>query len=156
MSSLTSVVPKKNTNDPGKPPGKGAPHEGRTKSSGDYPSADRVLGEGADHQQVGLEGLRVVRWRLLKLFGRIERFGEQIDEAFAGQPFIPGLSPLHPINRRRFEAFLHEQKQITNLLGRALELWMLTCRLKQDNDWIPRNHRNTRLKKRKRQRAPQD
>ena len=78
---------------------------------------------------MGLEDLQAVRRQLLKLFGRIERLGEQIDEAFAGQPFVPNLSPVAPANRRRFEAFLHEQKQVTILLGRALELWMLTCHL---------------------------
>jgi hypothetical protein len=157
MSSFTSVASPEEYNDHRKPSGKGARYDRRTISSGDEHPADHwVLREAADHQQVGLEGLRAVRWQLLKLFGRIERFGEQIDEAFAGQPLLLNLSPLHPTNRRRFEAFLHEQKQITNLLGRGLELWMLTCRLERGDDWIPPNHRKHETKARRRRRAPQD
>jgi hypothetical protein len=105
---------------------------------------------------VGFEGLQAVRWQLLRVFGRIERFGEQIDEAFAGQPFLPNLPPHAPANRRRFEAFLREQTKMTNLLRRTLELWMLTCRWEWDDDWIPRNHQKPKIKARARRRAPQD
>jgi hypothetical protein len=157
MSSFTSVASPGEYNDRRKPPGKAARHDRRTKSSGDDHSADDcVLREAADHQQVGLEDLQAARRQLLKLFARIERFGEQIDEAFAGQPFLPNLPPDAPANRRRFEALLHEQKKITILLGRALELWMLTCHLERDDDWIPRNHRKRKTKARRRRRAPQD
>ena len=132
MSFFRSVTSPEDYKDHRNPLGKGASNHRRTKSSRDEHSQEhRVSGHGVDHEQVGLEGLWAVRCQLLKLFGRIERLGEQIDEAFAGQPLVPNLSPLHPTNRRRFEAFLHEQKQVTNLFGRALELWMLTCHLER-------------------------
>lgn len=156
MSSFTSVASPEEHTDHRKPRGKDACHSRCTRSSGDgHPANHGVLGEAADHQQAGLEGLRAVRCQLVKLFARIERFGEQIDEAFAGQPFLPNLPPDAPANRRRFEAFLHEQKKISILLEHALELWMVTCHLKRD-DWIPRNHRKHKTKARRRRRAPQD
>jgi hypothetical protein len=156
MSSFTPVAPPAEYKSQRKPPRKGARQDRRTKSSGDeYPQTTRSS-EKQPITSMGLEGLRAVRWQLLKLFGRIERFGEQIDEAFAGQPLLPNLSPLHPTNRRRFEAFLHEQKQITNLFGRALELWMLTCHLERGDNWIPPKHRKHKTKERRRRRAPQN
>jgi hypothetical protein len=55
--------------------------------------AQRVLAEAIEHEKVGLDGLPASRFQLLKLFGRIERLHEQIDEAFGGQPFWRNLPP---------------------------------------------------------------
>jgi hypothetical protein len=88
-------------------------------------------------------------------FARIERLGEQIDEAFAGQPFLPNLPPDAPANRRRFNTFLQEDKQVTKLLAHALELWMLTCGMKREDDWVPVIIEDMRLRA-QRQNAPQD
>ncbi len=55
----------------------------------------------------------------------------------AGQPFLPNSGPDAPANRRRVNTFLQEHMQVTKLLGYALELWMLTCGMKRDDDWVP-------------------
>lgn len=70
-------------------------------------------------------GLTEVRIPIIKLFGRIERFGEKVDEAFAGQPFLPHVAPDAPANRRRFNAYFYQCKQVSKLLFRALHLWRL-------------------------------
>ncbi len=78
----------------------------------------------------GFEDLETPRIHLLRLFGRIERLAERIDEAFSGQPFLPNLPPDSPANRRRFKVFLEEHRQVIKLFGQALDLWMITCGLK--------------------------
>lgn len=90
-------------------------------------AAQRMLSEAIERQQIGLEGLQAARIQLLKLFERIERLGGQIDEAFGGNPFLPHVPPEAPANRRRFNAYFEEHRQLTRLFGRAVELWMLTC-----------------------------
>jgi hypothetical protein len=42
-----------------------------------------------------------------------------------------------PSNTRRFTAYVERHTQVTKLLKRALELWMLTCGLKIEDDWVP-------------------
>lgn len=78
----------------------------------------------------GVEDLQTPRIHLLRLFERIERLAERIDEAFSGQPFLPNLAPDAAANRRRVKVFLEEHRRVTKLLGQALELWMITCGLK--------------------------
>jgi hypothetical protein len=95
------------------------------------------LREAIERQQLGLEGLQAARTQLLKLFGRIERFGGQIDLAFSGQAFLPNVPPDAQANRRRFNAYFEQHRQVTKLLGQALELWMITCGLKREDDWVP-------------------
>jgi hypothetical protein len=147
MSSFTSVAAPEEYNDDHKPLGKPAHRDRRIEfSRDDHSAAQRVLREAVEHQQVGLEGLQAARLQLLKLFARIERLGEQIDEAFAGRPFLPNLPADAPANRRRFNTFLQEHKQVTKLLGHALELWMLTCGMKRDDDWVPVIIEDMRLK----------
>jgi hypothetical protein len=90
-----------------------------------------------DDRQVGFEKLRVVRIQLLRWFARLERLAEKIDEAFAGQPFLSTIAPDAPANSRRFNAYLKEHEQVTKLLCRAVELWMLTYGMKREDDWIP-------------------
>ncbi len=103
----------------------------------DFSAAQRVLREAVEQQRVGLDGLQAARFQLLRSFARIERLGEKIDEAFAGQPFLPDLAPNAPANTRRFNAFLERHTQVTKLLKQTLELWMLTCGMKRGDDWVP-------------------
>jgi hypothetical protein len=115
---------------------------GSTKSAGqsfkdDISEAQRVLKEAIEQQRVGLDGLQAARFQLLKLFARIERLGEKLDEAFAGRPFLPDLAANAPANTRRFNAYLERHSQVTNLLKRALDLWILTCGMKREDDWVP-------------------
>jgi hypothetical protein len=99
-------------------------------------SADKLAAE-ANRARLGLEGLREIQIYLVKLFGRIERCREKLDEAFGGQPFLPDVPPDCPANRRRFWAYFEEASALTELLWRAVELWMITCGMKWEDDWIP-------------------
>jgi hypothetical protein len=85
------------------------------------------LADAIERRQMGFEGLSAARPALLKLFGRIERLDEQIDQAFGGQAFNVNLSPVCPANLRRFNAYVECRSQAIRLLGKAIELWMLTC-----------------------------
>jgi len=100
-------------------------------------AAQRILVEAIERERVGLKGLPPARFQLLKTFGRIERLGEQIDEAFGGQAFWRDRPPNCPANRRRFNALLGFHSQVTRLLAKAIELWMLTCGMKREDDWVP-------------------
>jgi hypothetical protein len=102
----------------------------RDSSLHDHSAAQRVLREAIERQQIGLEGLQAARFQLLTLFERIERLGVQIDEAFGGNPFLPDVPPDALANRRRFNAYFEEHRQLTRLFGRAVELWMLRCGMK--------------------------
>lgn len=138
MSSFTSAVTPETHNDDQEKLGKPASRSTSSRSSLDsHSAAQRVLREAVERQQIGLEGLHAARSQLLKLFGRIERLGAKIDEAFGGQPFLPNVAPDAPANRRRFNAYFEKHRQLARLLGRAVELWMLTCGMKREDDWVP-------------------
>jgi hypothetical protein len=62
---------------------------------------------------------------------------ENIDDAFGGQPFLPGIPPDAPLNIRRWNAYFKQHAQVTTLQRRAVELWQLACGLKQKDNWIP-------------------
>ena len=78
--------------------------------------------------------LRTQLWRLVRC---AERVHNQIDEAFAGQPLLPKLSPLDPENQRRFDAFLGDHRQVAKLLGWAVELHLIMYRVGPEEGWIP-------------------
>jgi hypothetical protein len=103
----------------------------------DVSEAQRVLREAIEQQRVGVDGLHAARFQLLKLFALLERMQERIEEAFAGEPFLPNLPPDVPANTRRFNAYFGRHKQATKLLSRALDLWILTCGMKLEDDWVP-------------------
>jgi hypothetical protein len=103
----------------------------------DLSEAQRVLRETLEQHRVGVDGLHAARFQLLKLFATIERMYEHIDAAFAGQPFLPNLAPDAPANTRRFNYYFARVQQATKLLTRALDLLMLTCGMKLQDDWVP-------------------
>jgi hypothetical protein len=105
-------------------------------NSTDESSADTLAAE-ANRPRLGLEGVRKIQIHLRKLFGRIECCREKLDEAFAGQPFLPDVPPDCPANRRRFWVYFEEASALMDLLCRAVELWMITCGMKWEDDWIP-------------------
>jgi hypothetical protein len=151
MSCFTSVAASEEYNDDQKPLGKPAHRDRRIESSRDDRSAaQRVLREAVERHQVGPQGLHAARFQLLNLFARIEGLGAQIDEAFGGQPFLPDVPPDAPTNRRRFNTYLEELKQVTNLLGHAVELWLLTCGMKRGDDWVPLIIEDMRLRAQRR------
>ena len=100
-------------------------------------AAQRVLAKAIERERTGLKDLPATRCQLLSLFGRIERLGSQIDEAFGGQPFLRNVPPDSPANRRRFNAFFDYHRKVTGLLWKAIELWMLTCGMKREDNWVP-------------------
>jgi hypothetical protein len=100
-------------------------------------AAQRVLAKAIERERLGLEGLPPARFQLVRTFGRIERLGEQIDRAFAGQAFLPNVGPANPANQRRFNAYVECHRKLIGLLGKAIELWMLTCGMKTEDDWVP-------------------
>jgi hypothetical protein len=99
--------------------------------------AQRALLEAIERQQGGPEGLRAVQLHVVKLFGRIQRLHEQIDQAFGGQPFLPNVGPASPANRRRFNAFFECHTRVSRLFLKVVQLWALTCGMKMEDDWVP-------------------
>jgi hypothetical protein len=99
--------------------------------------ADPLLRHAVENKVVGLDGLQAARLALVKVFGRIERIAQKIDEAFSGAPFLLNLPPDCPANRRRFNTYFNEHRKTTQLLGYALELWGFACGLKREDDWTP-------------------
>ena len=71
----------------------------------------------------GAEELAQIRAPIWDLLARCARLSRQIDVAFGGKVFLPGLDPLDPANQRRFWTCFHEHRRVTNLLMQALELW---------------------------------
>lgn len=114
-----------------------AREECRREMSSIQRALQRALQEVVDHQQIGPEGLRATQPQLIIELGRIQRVGEQIDEAFAGQVFLPNQGPTSPANRRRFNTFVGFHKKRLGLLEDAMELWAFSCGMKMDDDWVP-------------------
>ena len=82
-------------------------------------------------------GLDRIRCSVIKLLMRIERLSAKIDIAFAGQPFMPNLPPDAPANLRRCKSYIRLHLRNTELLDRAIRLWMLTFGMKPEDDWTP-------------------
>jgi hypothetical protein len=99
--------------------------------------SQQMLAEAIESGQMGPEGLLPTRAPLLDLFARIERLGEQVDEAFGGQAFLPNVGPTSPANRRRFNAYFDCHKKLAGLLFDAIALWAMGSGMKQDDDWVP-------------------
>jgi hypothetical protein len=93
--------------------------------------------QATEHRQVGLDPLEAPRTQVLRLLASIERLSRQIDQAFSGQLFLLHLPPTAPANRRRCKAYLEYQKKVTKLLFSAIELHMITCGMKREDDWVP-------------------
>jgi len=85
---------------------------------------------------------------------RIERLAQKIDEAFCGQPFLLNLPPTAPANRRRFNAYFEHHKKVTKLLSWAVELYMITCGMKPEDDWVPLVIEDMRFKAQRREGKP--
>ena len=62
---------------------------------------------------------------------------ELIDEAFAGNPFLPYAAPDSPVNRQRFNTCMANYKEVAKLFEKALDLWMLACGMKREDNWVP-------------------
>lgn len=71
----------------------------------------------------GGEEITQIRDRIRELLSRCDGMSKEIDSAFGGQPFLPGLDPLDAANQRRFWTYFYEHKKVTKLLLQALQLW---------------------------------
>lgn len=90
------------------------------------PDAEKLVREALQSEREGLDRMLPPRMYLVKLFARIEQLSADIDEAFAGQPLLLDRAPDAPANVARCKACLRLHKENTDLLGRALELWMFS------------------------------
>lgn len=79
------------------------------------------------HRRMKQEDLPSIKTQLHKLFDRIERCYELLDEAFEGQLFLRDLPPDCPANIRRFSLYLEEASALTTLFCHAIELWRICC-----------------------------
>ena len=117
----SSHAPKKRSQDKGDKGGLGEkPQPNPTTGN---PSADRHSPAGHAEET---ESLQAMRSNLIEFFALLEHSAAAIDAAFAGEPFLPDLPPDAPANRRRFNAYLEQHRQVSKLLWRALELWRLS------------------------------
>jgi hypothetical protein len=41
------------------------------------------------------------------------------------------------VNTQRFNAYIANHKEATNLFNRALDVWMLACGMKSEDNWVP-------------------
>ena len=101
-------------------------------------SAQRLLAECMECNEVGLRALAATRVQVAHLFARVERLGAQVDEAFGCQPFMRNAGgPASPANRRRFNAYADCLTKLSGLLWDAIVLWALTSGVKLEDDWTP-------------------
>jgi len=112
-------------------------HHSSRSARADRANPKRALRRAMNRHLVGLDASLAAQCQLVKLFTRIERIFEQIDEAFAGEPFLPGIAPTAPLNRQRFNAYLEGHGRAMKLFGRAIELWMFACGMKREDNWVP-------------------
>ena len=89
--------------------------------------AQQVLADAIARGQTGFEGLNAVRPLLLSLLADNQRLHYQISRAFGGQPFDLNLSPTCPTNLRRFKTYTECRNEQLRILGRLIELLMLSC-----------------------------
>jgi hypothetical protein len=113
-------------------------HDSRIGSARKYHSqAKRAMRKSVEQRQIGLDGLHAAQFQLITLFPRIQKMHEFIDEAFAGSPFLPQVSPNSPVNMQRFNSYVANHEAVTNLFKKALDLWMLACGMKSGDNWVP-------------------
>jgi hypothetical protein len=73
-------------------------------------------------QREGLDAPTFAYALVMDMLARIQKLSLQIEEAFAGQLFLPNLAPDAPANRRRTEACLAEHNRVAKLLGDIIGL----------------------------------
>jgi hypothetical protein len=84
---------------------------------------------------MGSDRMRAPRIRIAKFLMRADRMFDKIDQAFEHEPFLTELPPDAAVNRNRFQAYVQAYGEASKLLGQALDLWMLSCGVKRDDDW---------------------
>ena len=111
-------APKKSSQDEGGLGGKAQRNTTKENSTANEPSPASLEEYSAS--------LYAIRSNLLKFFELIEHSAALIDAAYARYPFLLHLPPDAPANRRRFNTYLDQYRQVSKLLFNALELWRLS------------------------------
>jgi hypothetical protein len=114
----SSQAPKKRSQDK---PNKGASGQEAQRNATNENSTAKGHSPASLEEYMG--SLYAIRSNLWKFFELIAHSPALIDEAFAGQPFLRDLPADAPANRRRFNTFLDQHRQVSKLLFDALELW---------------------------------
>jgi hypothetical protein len=113
-------------------------HRSHRRSSNESGSeTKRVLRKAVEQRMVSMRGLQAAQLQVLNLFPRVQRMRESIDDAFGGQPFLPGIPPDAALNIHRWNTYFKQHAQVTTLQRRAVELWQLACGLKQKTIGFP-------------------
>ena len=87
----------------------------------------RMLKQVAEQQKMGMDAAQPVRVLLVRVFARLLRIGETIDEAYAGQAFDNRYHPMAPINLWRFESYIGAHHRVTRLMYRAMTMWLMSA-----------------------------
>jgi hypothetical protein len=95
-----------------------------------FAEGEKALRDAVEQPKDNENALRAARFQLVKVFCRIARMQEQIDEAYAGRAFLLGCSPMAPANIQRFRSFLARHRAIVKLMKQAMDMWVLTCGLR--------------------------
>ena len=82
------------------------------------------------------ESLLEARAQIIELLVRIQHLKNLSDHAFEGRIFLPNLAPDAPANRRRFDAYIEQQRQVLKLTGKAVDLWMTSFGLRPGESWL--------------------
>jgi hypothetical protein len=114
----SSNSPRKRTHDNGGLGGKAQPN-----TTIGNPRAD-AHSPASEEEKIGSS--HALRSNLSRFLTLLEHTREEMDAAFAGQPFLPNLPPDAPANQRRFYTYFEHHRQVTKLLCKACELWRLT------------------------------
>ncbi|MFZ0807955.1 MAG: hypothetical protein WAN03_17310, partial [Candidatus Sulfotelmatobacter sp.] len=82
------------------------------------------------------ESLLEARAQIIELLVRIQRLKKLSDHAFEGRIFLPSLAPDAPANRRRFSAYVEQQRQVLKLTRKAVDVWMASFGLRPGESWL--------------------
>lgn len=83
---------------------------------------DPFLGALRELRVQGVSEKELADGLVMKLLIRSDHLFGRIEEAFAGQPFLPGVVPNAPVNQHRFNAYIGNYAQAAKLLGFAVNL----------------------------------
>lgn len=109
-----------------------------------HANTKRALRKAIERRMVGLNASQAAGWQVIKLLVDIAKIRDQVNAAFGGEPFLLGFLPDAPPNRQRFRAYVDCQKRAMKLLWEAIELWMLVCGMKKEDNWTPMVAENMR------------
>jgi hypothetical protein len=115
----------------------------------------RMLKQVTEQQKMGMDAADPIRLLLVKVFARLLRMGEKIDEAYGGQAFNYHYAGMAPINLWRFESFVGAHNRVHRLLYRAMTMWLMSAGMRWScaNNTRALAHCHARGRRRGRRRA---